>query len=136
MKIIAKLLLISLKVFLVQQSFAQEPNFHIYLCIGQSNMEVAGKIEAQDTVNIDERFSILEAVDCPDIKRVKGQWYTAKPPLCRCKTGLSPADYFGRTMLENMPKEQMLGLVHVAIGGSKKAKVAATDVRCSKYFGC
>lgn len=98
---------------------AQDPNFHIYLCIGQSNMEGAGKIEAQDTVNIDERFRILEAVDCPEINRVKGQWYTAKPPLCRCKTGLSPADYFGRTMLENMPKEQKLGLVHVAIGGSK-----------------
>ena len=63
-------------------AMAQDPNFHIYLCIGQSNMEGAGKIEAQDTINIDERFRILEAVDCPEINRKKGQWYTAKPPLC------------------------------------------------------
>ncbi|RFS18139.1 hypothetical protein D0T08_02525 [Emticicia sp. C21] len=100
-------------------AFAQNPNFHIYLCIGQSNMEGAGRIEAQDTVNIDSRFKILEALDCPELNRVKGQWYTAKPPLCRCKTGLSPADYFGRTMLENMPQQQSLGLVHVAVAGSK-----------------
>jgi len=108
-------------IFLLQktEALAQNPNFHIYLCIGQSNMEGAGRIEAQDTINIDNRFKILEALDCPELNRVKGQWYTAKPPLCRCKTGLSPADYFGRTMLEHMPKEQSLGLVHVAVAGSK-----------------
>lgn len=101
------------------ETFAQDPNFHIYLCIGQSNMEGAGRIEAQDTIGIDSRFKILEALDCPELNRVQGQWYTAKPPLCRCKTGLSPADYFGRAMLENMPREQSLGLVHVAVAGSK-----------------
>jgi acetyl esterase/lipase len=100
-------------------TFAQDPNFHIYLCIGQSNMEGAGRIEAQDTIGIDSRFKILEALDCPELNRVQGKWHTAKPPLCRCKTGLSPADYFGRTMLENMPREQSLGLVHVAVAGSK-----------------
>jgi para-nitrobenzyl esterase len=100
-------------------AWAQNPNFHIYLCLGQSNMEGAGRIEAQDTLNIDPRFKILEAVDCPQINRTKGQWYTAKPPLCRCRTGLSPADYFGRALLETMPNEQSLGLVHVAVAGSK-----------------
>ncbi|CAH0997733.1 Carbohydrate acetyl esterase/feruloyl esterase [Emticicia aquatica] len=99
--------------------FAQDPNFHIYLCIGQSNMEGAARIEAQDTVNIDARFKILEALDCPKLDRQKGHWYNAKPPLCRCDTRLSPADYFGRTMLENMPQNQSLGLVHVAVAGSK-----------------
>ncbi|WP_337042272.1 sialate O-acetylesterase [Emticicia sp. 17c] len=112
------LLLLSL-LFQSTVTFAQDPNFHIYLCIGQSNMEGAGRIEAQDTIDIDSRFRILEALDCPEINRVKGQWYTAKPPLCRCKTGLSPADYFGRMMLENMPRQQSLGLVHVAVAGSK-----------------
>lgn len=100
-------------------SFAQDPNFHIYLCIGQSNMEGAARIEAQDTVNIDSRFKILEALDCPQLGRQMGQWYNAKPPLCRCNTRLSPADYFGRTMIQNMPQEQSLGLVHVAVAGSK-----------------
>ncbi len=104
---------------LTLQTFAQNKNFHIYLCIGQSNMEGAGRIQAQDTVDIDSRFKILEALDCPELGREKGKWYTAKPPLCRCKTGLSPADYFGRTMLKSMKKKQSLGLVHVAVAGSK-----------------
>ena len=104
---------------LMGNSFAQDPNFHIYLCIGQSNMEGAARIEAQDTVNIDSRFKILEALDCPQLGRQMGQWYTAKPPLCRCNTRLSPADYFGRAMIQNMPQEQSLGLVHVAVAGSK-----------------
>ncbi|MES2797973.1 MAG: sialate O-acetylesterase [Bacteroidota bacterium] len=105
--------------FLLNGVFAQDPNFHIYLCIGQSNMEGAARIEAQDTINIDSRFKVLEALDCPNLGRQMGQWYTAKPPLCRCDTRLSPADYFGRTMLENMPQYQSLGLVHVAVAGSK-----------------
>ncbi|MFN3490454.1 MAG: sialate O-acetylesterase, partial [Emticicia sp.] len=112
------LLVISLFLF-ASIAFAQDPNFHIYLCIGQSNMEGAARIEAQDTVNIDSRFKILEALDCPKLGRKMGQWYTAKPPLCRCDTRLSPADYFGRTMIQNMPQNQTLGLVHVAVAGSK-----------------
>jgi para-nitrobenzyl esterase len=82
-------------------------------------MEGAARIEAQDTVNIDSRFKVLEALDCPKIDRQKGQWYTAKPPLCRCDTRLSPADYFGRTLLKSMKKKQKLGIVHVAVAGSK-----------------
>lgn len=104
---------------LIGNVFAQNKNFHIYLCIGQSNMEGAARIEAQDTVNIDARFKVLEALDCPKLDRQKGQWYTAKPPLCRCDTRLSPADYFGRTMLKSMKKKQKIGIVHVAVAGSK-----------------
>ena len=29
-------------------AFAQDPNFHIYLCFGQSNMEGNANIEQQD----------------------------------------------------------------------------------------
>jgi Carbohydrate esterase, sialic acid-specific acetylesterase len=112
--------LLAICLFLLTNSvFAQDPNFHIYLCIGQSNMEGAAPIEAQDTVAIDGRFKILEALDCTKLGRKMGQWYTAKPPLCRCDTRLSPADYFGRTMIQAMPENQSLGLVHVAVAGSK-----------------
>lgn len=115
-----KNILLSVSLFvLIGNAFAQNPNFHIYLCIGQSNMEGAARIEAQDTVNIDARFKILEALDCPKLNRQKGQWYAAKPPLCRCDTRLSPADYFGRTMIQNMPQNQSIGLVHIAVAGSK-----------------
>ena len=97
---------------------AQDPNFHIYLCIGQSNMEGPAAIEPQDQIP-NERFKMLAAVDCPDLNRIKGEWTDAVPPLFRCKTRLSPADYFGKTMVANLPAEVKIGLVNVAVAGSK-----------------
>ena len=107
-------------VFLGTNSFAQKPNpkFYIYLCLGQSNMEGHSKFEPQDTI-VDKRFQVLEAVDCENLKRKKGQWYTAVPPLSRCTTGLTPADYFGREMIANLPKDVKVGVINVAVGGCK-----------------
>lgn len=102
-----------------QKGFSQDKNFQIYLSFGQSNMEGAAKIEPQDTLNIDKRFQVLEAVNCPEIGRKMGKWYIAKPPLCRCKTGLTLTDYFGRTMVENLPKKVKVGIINVAVGGCK-----------------
>ncbi|MBP7506398.1 MAG: sialate O-acetylesterase [Prolixibacteraceae bacterium] len=97
----------------------QKKNFHIYLCFGQSNMEGNAKIEAQDTIGIDPRFKVMSTLDCPGLKREKGKWYDAVPPLCRCHTGLSPADYFGRTMVASLPKKIKVGIINVSIGGCK-----------------
>ena len=99
-------------------AFSQDKNFHIYLCFGQSNMEGNAKIEAQDTI-VDNRFQVLEAVDCPNLNRTKDHWYTAVPPLCRNHTGLTPADYFGRTMVANLPKNIRVGIINVSVGGCK-----------------
>lgn len=109
----AALLLISIP------SFSQDSNFYIFLCFGQSNMEGAAKFEAQDTTDIDQRFRLLEAVNCDNLNRTKGNWYTAVPPLTRCKTGLGPVDYFGRTLVANLPKNIKIGVINVAIGGCK-----------------
>ncbi len=98
---------------------AQDPNFHIYLSFGQSNMEGNALIEAQDTIDMNNRFKMLQTVDCPDLKREKGKWYTAVPPLCRCKTGLTPTDYFGRTLVEKLPDSITVGVINVAVGGCK-----------------
>ncbi|GAB3995179.1 sialate O-acetylesterase [Spirosoma daeguense] len=98
---------------------AQDKNFYIFLCFGQSNMEGNAKIEPQDTVNVTSRFQVMEAVDCPSLNRTKGNWYTAIPPLCRCKTGLTPADYFGRELVSNLPEKVRVGVINVAIGGCK-----------------
>ncbi len=100
-------------------AFAQDKNFYIFLCLGQSNMEGNAKIEAQDTVNVNPRFRVMEAVDCADLNRKMGQWYTAVPPLCRCKTGLTPADYFGRELVANLPEKVRVGVITVAVGGCK-----------------
>jgi hypothetical protein len=106
------LLLTSIKVF------SQNPNFYIFLCFGQSNMEGAARPEAQDSI-VNERFQVLEAVDCPNLNRTKGNWYTAVPPLCRCRSGLSPADYFGRTMVTNLPDSIRIGIINVSVAGCK-----------------
>src|SRR6185369_15238754 len=84
------------------QARSQDPNFYIFLAFGQSNMEGAARIRPQDTVNIDDRLMVMEALDCPNLDRKKGNWYKAKPPLCRCRTGLSPTDFFGRTMVDHL----------------------------------
>lgn len=95
---------------------AQKSNFYIFLCFGQSNMEGQGPIEAQDTT-VDSRFKVFQALDCPNLGRVKGKWYTAVPPTCQCNSKLSPADYFGRTLVENLPDSITVGIINVAIGG-------------------
>lgn len=100
-------------------AFAQDANFYIYLCLGQSNMEGNARIEKQDSVSVDHRFRVLSAVDCPELGRVKGHWYKAIPPLARCRTGLTPGDYFGRTMVANLPSNVSVGIINVSIGGCK-----------------
>lgn len=100
------------------EAFAQDENFYVYLCLGQSNMEGSAHYEAQDTL-VNPRFQVLSAVDNKELGRVKGNWYPARAPLCRPNTGLTPADYFGRTMVENLPENVRIGVVHVAVGGCR-----------------
>ena len=112
--------LLSIGLFLLSLTAgAQDKNFYIFLCFGQSNMEGNARIEAQDTIRVNPRFQVMEAVDCPTINRVKGNWYTAKPPLCRCRTGLTPADYFGRELVATLPEKVRVGVINVAVGGCK-----------------
>lgn len=105
-------------ILLGMNAFSQDPDFHIYLCFGQSNMEGAGAIETVDKI-VDSRFKVMEAVDCSNLGRTKGKWYTAVPPLTRCYSGLSPVDYFGRTMIANLPTNVKVGVINVSVGGCK-----------------
>ncbi|MDR0644123.1 MAG: sialate O-acetylesterase [Treponema sp.] len=119
-----------------------DENFHIYLCFGQSNMEgyngayvkdeTGNPIQEEDRGSVDSRFRVLAAVDMPAINREKERWYRATPPLCRGDSGLCPADYFGRTMVANLPKEIKVGVINVSIGG---CKIEAFDpVNCEAYL--
>ncbi|PKK34832.1 sialate O-acetylesterase [Siphonobacter sp. SORGH_AS_0500] len=118
MKKIGIIWAVMLVLFCREHTVAQDPNFHIYLCLGQSNMEGPAAIEARDTT-VNARFQVLAALDCPQLGRSQGQWYPAKPPLFRCNTRLSPADYFGRTMVAHLPETIRVGVVPVAVAGSK-----------------
>ncbi len=99
-----------------ENTYTFDPNFYIFLCFGQSNMEGVPPIEAQDRT-VDPRFQVLQSLDCPNLRRSKDTWYTAAPPLTQCYSGLSPADYFGRTMVENLPDPITVGVINVAVGG-------------------
>lgn len=105
--------------FGLSAAVAQDPDFHVYLCFGQSNMEGFPGIEAQDQGPVDERFRVLAAVDFPGQGRKAGEWYPATPPMCRPSTGIGPADYFGRTLVAKLPKHIRVGIVNVSVAGSK-----------------
>ena len=112
------LLLSALLAFVVKMNAAVDPNFYVYLCFGQSNMEGQAQPEAVDNV-VDERFQMLACVDFNSTtpKRTKGQWYTANCPIVRDWTKIGMADYFGRTMVAALPAGVKVGVVDVAIGG-------------------
>jgi len=119
MKIVPRLLvLVGLLLFSVS-AFSQDTNFFIFLCFGQSNMEGFPGVEQQDKTPVDDRFQALAAVDFPSLGRKKGNWYSAGPPLCRPSTGICPADYFGRTMVSNLPPNIKVGIVNVSVAGCK-----------------
>ena len=94
-----------------------DPNFYIYLCFGQSNMEGNAQWESVDTQNVDERFQMLATTNFSSPVRHMGEWYVAKPPIVSPQGKLGMADYFGRTMVAALPAEVRVGVVDVAIGG-------------------
>src|ERR1051325_3149284 len=96
-------------------AFSRDTNFWIFLCFGQSNMEGFPGIEAQDKEGVDPRFQVFAAIDFPNQNRTNGNWYLATPPLCRPNSGISPADYFGRTLVSNLPPRIRVGVVTVAV---------------------
>ena len=51
------------------------------------------------------------------IDHKKYNWYTATPPLCREDSQMSPCDYFGRELVNNLPSEISIGIINIAVGG-------------------
>ena len=108
-----------------------DPNFQIYLCFGQSNMEGNAAIEDIDRTGVDPRFQAMYAVDDEKAGWKKGQWHTAVPPQARPSTGLTPVDYFGRKMVDNLPDSIKVGTITVAVGG---ASIDLFDKRTYKAY--
>ena len=94
-----------------------DPNFYIYICFGQSNMEGNAPWEAQDVGNVDERFQMLATCNFDNPKRTLGNWYKAECPIVSPVGKLGPTDYFGRTMVKELP-DKKIGVIAVAMGGS------------------
>ncbi|MEY4547015.1 MAG: hypothetical protein RL685_3210 [Pseudomonadota bacterium] len=92
-----------------------DPNFFIFLLIGQSNMEGAPASEQQDRAT-NERVKVLALRDCPQRGQARNQWYTAAPSLHTCGNTLGPGDYFAKTLADALPNVT-IGLVPDAIAG-------------------
>ncbi len=97
---------------------APDPDFHIYLCFGQSNMESGGKMDDADRT-VDKRFQTLADFDAPAREWKKGQWYHAVPPLTAKGSGICLVDGFGKTMVAGLPENIRVGVVKVAVPGCK-----------------
>jgi hypothetical protein len=113
MKSISSIILFT-TIFMAKTFAAPDPNFHIYLAFGQSNMEGQGNIESQDRT-VDSRFQMISTVS--GCGRQLGNWYDATPPLANCDGKLGPVDYFGRTMVKNLPQQIKVGVAVVAVAG-------------------
>lgn len=116
-----KLILFSLAAWLAFGTLTSadpDPNFHIYLCFGQSNMESGGRMNEADRT-VDKRFQVLADFDAPNRDWKKGQWYDAVPPLTARGRGISIVDYFGRTMVANLPEKIRIGVVKCSVSGTK-----------------
>lgn len=127
MKMKSGLLLLSGLLFLNASAFSQDTNLFVFLCFGQSNMEGFPGIEEQDKGPVDGRFQVLAAVDFSSLGRTNGNWYPAVPPLCRLSSGLCPADFFGRTLVSNLPPNIKVGVVNISVAGCKIELFAKTN---------
>ena len=113
-----------LSVFAVGANAAPNPNFHIYIAYGQSNMAGNGDIvPSEDQANPPKNFIMLASHNANASQRsgktnqsIKtGEWYPAIPPMFHAFENLSPADYFGRAMVDSLPGVTV-GIIPVAIG--------------------
>ena len=94
-----------------------DPNFYIYLCFGQSNMEGNAQWETVDE-SVNNRFRMFATTSFSNPSRTLGNEYIATPPIVSPVGKLGMSDYFGRTMVAALPKEVKVGVVAVAMGGS------------------
>jgi len=109
--------------FYAQAIAAPDPNFHIYIAFGQSNMEGQAAIETADkTVN--NHFKIIATTTCSDPSRTNGQVSAAIPPLFNCSSvwggssgGYSLLDNFGEVMATKLPNVT-IGVIPVAVAGT------------------
>lgn len=91
--------------------------FHVFLLLGQSNMEGQPQAQAQDREQ-NPRIKVLAYDDCASVNREYGKWYTASPPLHSCGGGVGPGDYFAKTLIQSLPEDHSIGLVPCAVNGA------------------
>ena len=118
MKIDLKSCLLAGLLFSTTAAFSQDTNFWIFLCFGQSNMESGGQMDEGDRT-VDKRFQVMADFDNANRGWKRGSWYVANPPLQARGRGICMIDYFGRTMVSNLPENIRIGVIKVSVPGTK-----------------
>lgn len=135
------ILLISGQSMFVDRVMAQEPdpNFFIFLGLGQSNMQGKAPIEDQDKNNTDDftsddwkRYKKLNVVHGRPSK--VGKWDPAKPPIVRPDTQLGVTDYFGRYLVKGLDERYTIGVVVVAVDGCSVRAFSKDSTVCGNYL--
>ena len=116
-KITCLMMLLGLMVCLTNTHAEVDPNFYVYICFGQSNMEGQAQWETIDNQYVDPRFQMLSTDNFTNPKRVVGEWYTAICPIVHTKAKMGPTDYFGRTMVAALPANAKVGVIAAAMSG-------------------
>lgn len=98
----------------LSMTYGQDPNFHIYLAFGQSNMSGQADPTAEDKTP-DPRFFVLRAAKHSG--QTVGQFYPGIPPMGHSQSKMGIADFFGRKMVQELPASIKIGIANVAIGG-------------------
>jgi hypothetical protein len=116
---------------------AVDSTFHCYLLFGQSNMAGGGAGVSLGgsgsgtliTADCDTstRVKVLAFCDCSSGSgtactqyssvRTANTWYTAFPALHICNEGVSPGDWFAKTMLDSIRSDIKIGLIPCALSG-------------------
>lgn len=137
--ILSVMLMLTAQGTLIDKAKAQEPdpNFYVFLGIGQSNMQGKAPIESKDRNSTKDftnddwaRYKKMIIVDSNSSKI--GTWTTAKPPIVRPDTQLGVTDYFGRYLVKGLDERYKVGVVVVAVDGCQieafsKNKPTATN---------
>jgi len=110
-----KSIILSLGMLLIASlTYSQDPNLHIYLCFGQSNM--SGQADFTDAdKDVGDRFLVLRASNKINGQQV-GELYPAAPPLGHSGAKMGPADFFGRKMVRELPENIKIAVANVAVG--------------------
>lgn len=111
----------------VKVGAAPDPNYHIYLLFGQSNMTGGGATSPVVAGECDttSRVKVMAYMNCggnsPECKfpmgRTTDKWYTAFPPLHDCNEGICPGDFFAKTLLDSVKSDITIGLIPCALAG-------------------
>lgn len=116
-----------------------DPDFFIFLGIGQSNMQGKATIAKSDkktdsnfTAEDWARYFKLIIVN-EDASKI-GTWETALPPIVRPDTKLGVTDHFGRYLVKGLDERYKIGVAVVAVDGCSNRAFSKDSLICDAYL--